>query len=69
MNINAIALLDCDGGRVLLVDFHEKGEWITQEIPEDSEIIGLHMSKGGRFVNAITNLGFILWKPNPLAIH
>ena len=52
---------------------NDQGEWITQEIPYDSEIIGFYCNTSTS--NFICRLGFILWKgsgalsPQPTAFQ
>ena len=65
----AMRLIDEHGENLVDLEWQkrEDGEWITQDIPEGQEIIGLYMSKAGD-PEWIQSLGFILWEPNPNAI-
>ena len=45
--------------------YHSGGRWVTQEVPEDKEIIGFYCGIEGQYY--IKRLGFILWTPNPNA--
>ena len=44
----------------------DAAEWITRDIQDDYEIIGIYMSTTG-LQEYIQSLGFMLWKPNPNA--
>lgn len=66
----AMRLTDDSGVHVVDVewDTHSAAKWVTHDIPDGQEIIGLYMSKKGKSYD-IQSLGFILWKPNPSAIE
>ena len=54
-----------DSGEVIIdLTFwtNPSGKWITQDIPENSEIIGFYCNTSN--CNFICRLGFILWKQN-----
>ena len=66
----AMKLTDETGSNVVDLEWchNDDAKWVIREIPTDSEIIGLYMSKDGNS-EYIQSLGFVIWKPNPNAFE
>ena len=46
--------------------FDDEGEWVTKDVPEGKEIIGVYGGTGKDDAdNDLFRLGFIVWTPNP----
>ena len=68
--LRGLRLLDNEGrcivDRVWDTLYTDGGDWVTQEIPEGKEIIGVQCN-ATKF-GLIPRLGFFLWSPRPSAI-
>ena len=70
--LSKIRLIDEQGNYLIDYALRDRpGQWITQDIPDGKEIIGLrcNLNKAGDAPNSncILKLGFLLWTPNPYA--
>ena len=59
-------IIDDQGQNMVDVKWHSNtsGTWITQDIPDGEEIIGLYISTNTVRKDLLQNLGFMTWKPN-----
>ena len=58
-------LIDQFGDDLICQQWKNLGfEWITQDVPDGWEVIGFY---GDTTQDSLRRLGFILWRPNPLA--
>ena len=64
----ALRLIDESATNVIELEWikTDNDAWVSCDIPDGHEIIGLYMSTAG-LTEHIQSLGFMLWRPNPNA--
>ena len=57
-----LRLTDSEGTHIVNLNWAGVGQWQSQEIPEDHEIIGMKCNIE-KHPNAIPRVGILVWKP------